>query len=107
MKILIPMVGCEIKNSLTGDTYCMALYEIGRKTILEHILEPLSKQKNAEFIFILDKRNVERYRLDDVIKLLIPNASIVVAQGRTKGSACSFLLGLAYLIAYEPFIIVG
>ncbi|MCM1103731.1 MAG: glycosyltransferase family 2 protein [Clostridium sp.] len=107
MKILIPMVGSELKNNVTGSPYCTALYEIGRKTILQHIVEPLAKLDGAEFVFILDKKSVEKYRLDSVIKLLLPNAAIVVAQGKTKGSACSCLLGMDYLEPKEPLIIVG
>lgn len=107
MKILIPMVGSEVKNSITGSAYCTALYEIGRKTILQHIIEPLEKLDAAEFVFILDKTNVEKYRLDSVIRLLLPNAAIVVTQGKTKGSACSCLLGMDYLDSEEPLIIVG
>lgn len=107
MKILIPMVGSELKNSITGYSQCTALYEIGRKMILQHIVEPLAKLECAEFVFILDKKNVEKYRLDSVIRLLLPNALVVVAQGKTKGSACSCLLGMDYLDPEEPLIIVG
>lgn len=107
MKILIPMVENEVKNKAADTAYCTSLYEIDRKTILQHIIEPLTKIENAEFIFILNKNNVEKYHLDSVIRLLLPDAAIVVAQGQTKGSACSCLLGMDYFEPDEPLIIVG
>ena len=107
MKILIPMVENEVKNKAADTAYCISLYEINRKTVLQHIVEPLKKIKNAEFVFILNKRNVEKYHLDSVIRLLLPNADIVIAQGQTKGSACSCLLGMDHFKPDEPLIIVG
>lgn len=107
MKILIPMVENEVKNKMADTVYCTALYEINRKTILQHIIEALVKIREAEFIFILNKSNVEKYHLDSVIKLLLPQAEIVVAQGQTKGSACSCLLGIDYFKPEESLIIVG
>lgn len=106
MKILIPMVENEIKNA-TDTSYCISLYEIRRKTILQHIIDALEKIDDAEFIFILNKKDVEKYHLDNVISLLLPNAKVVVAQGKTKGSACSCLLGMDYFDMEEPLIIVG
>lgn len=107
MKILVPMVENEAKNKMAGTAYCTALYEIDRKTILHHIIEPLKKITNAEFLFILNRQNVEKYHLDCVIRLLLPDAEIVVAQGQTKGSACSCLLGMDHFHGDEPLIIVG
>ena len=100
------MVENEIRNA-TDTSYCISLYEIRRKTILQHIINALEKIDDAEFIFILNKKDVEKYHLDNVISLLLPNAKVVVAQGKTKGSACSCLLGMDYFDMEEPLIIVG
>ena len=105
MKVIVPIVENEIKTD--GMGYCRSLYEIERKTIIQHICEYISKIKDSEFVFILNKANVERYHLDSVIKLLIPQAKIVISQGMTKGSACSCMLAMDYLNAEEPLIIMG
>lgn len=107
MKILIPMVENDLKSKTADFSYCTSLYEIDRKTILLHIIEPLERIKDAEFIFILNRQNVERYHLDSVIKLILPDAAIVTAPGQTKGSACSCLLGIDYFNFDEPLVIVG
>ena len=105
MKIIVPIVENEIKNLEGG--YCRCLYEIRRKTILQYICESLSTIEDAEFIFILNRTNVEKYHLDSVIKLLIPSATTVTAQGKTRGSVCSCLLGIDQFDMDSPMIIVG
>lgn len=105
MKVIIPIVENEIKTD--GMSYCRSLYEIERKTIIQHICESITKIRNADYIFILNKLNVEKYHLDSVIKLLIPSSKIVISQGMTKGSICSCLLAMDYLKLDEPLVITG
>lgn len=105
MKIVIPIVENEVKN--IDPPYCRSLYEIERKTIIQYICEALLKIKDADYVFILNKLDVDKYHLDYVVRLLIPSANIVIAQGNTMGSACSCLLGMDYFKMDEPMIIIG
>lgn len=104
MKIVIPIVENTMK---TDPPYCRCLYEIGRKTIIQYICEKLLTIDAEQYIFILNKSDFEKYHLDKVIRLLIPEAVIVVAQGQTKGSACSCLLAMDYFSREGELIIVG
>lgn len=103
MKILIPLGG---KNTFTNDTeYIKSLYEINRKTIFQYVYEFLNQIPNAEFIFVIKKSDVKTFHLDQMIKLLIPNAQVIVADGETKGAACTCLLAVDYIDEDEPIII--
>jgi len=105
MNILIPIVENEIQGIETP--YGRSLYEIERKTILQHVFEQLSDVKNAKFIFVLNKSDIQQNHLNNVIRLLAPTAEIVVADGRTAGGACSCLLAIDKITLNEPLIIAG
>lgn len=103
MKIIIPIAGKTVDESQSMKI----LYEIGKKAILEHVYKSLSKIQNAEFIFILKREDVSRYHIDDMIKLLVPNVKIIIAEGKTKGSACTCLLAIDEINDEESLIITG
>lgn len=103
MKVIIPIVGNDKLSSNTE--YMLSLYEIERKTIFQYVYDFLKPIENAEFIVILRKQDVKNYHFDQIVKLLIPDAKIVVAEGPTKGSVCSCLLAIDYIEDDEPIVI--
>jgi beta-phosphoglucomutase-like phosphatase (HAD superfamily)/dTDP-glucose pyrophosphorylase len=105
VKLIIPIVENEIVH--VDTPYGRSLYEIERKTILQYICDQLLKIKNTEFVFILNRRDVEKFRLNNVIKLLVPNAKMVATDGSTAGAACSCMLACDYFVDDEPITIVG
>ena len=104
MKIIVPIM--EDYHSDT-DIYNRELTEIERKTILHYVFDFLNEIKNAEFIIILKRNDMISYSLDYMIRLLLPNAKIVIAEGNTKGSVCSCLLAIDEIDENEPLIIAG
>ena len=104
MKIIVPMGG---DNESITTQYMRSLYEIEKKTVLQHVYEHLSVIDNAEFIFIVKREDVSKYHVDDMIKLLVPNVKVIIAEGETKGSVCTCLLAIDGINDEEPLIIVG
>ncbi len=105
MKVIIPIVGNDTLNSNTE--YMLSLYEIERKTIFQYCYDYLKPIKNAEYIVILRKQDVKKYHFDQIVKLIIPNVKIIIAEGDTKGSVCSCLLAIDYLDDEEPLLIAS
>lgn len=104
MEIVIPIV----ENTMKSDPpYCRSLYEIDRKTIIQYICEKLLTLKAEQYIFVISKSDAEKYHLDKVIKLIIPQAVTITAQGATRGSACSCLLAMDYLNMEDELVIMG
>lgn len=103
MKIIVPIVG---NDALAENTdYMLSLYEIERKTIFQYIYDFLRPIENAEFIIVLRSCDVKKFHFDKIVKLLIPEAKIVVAENETKGSVCSCLLAVDYIDEDEPVVI--
>lgn len=103
MKVIIPIVGNDTLENNTD--YMLSLYEIERKTIFQYCYDFLKPIENAEFIVVLRKQDIKMYHFDQIVKLLIPDAKIVVAEGDTKGSVCSSLLAIDYINDDEPLVI--
>lgn len=105
IKVIIPIAG---SNQVDNETqYIRGLYEIEKKTILQHVYESLSRIKDAEFIVILRKEDVIKFHLDNMVKLMIENVKVVVADGETKGAACSCLLAIEDISEDDPLIVTG
>lgn len=105
MKILIPIAG---KNTADDKSpYIKTLYEIEKKTVLQYVYESLNQIHNAEFIVVLRHEDVLNYHLDDMVRLMIPQVEVIVADGPTQGSACSCLLAIDQIEEDEPLLVVG
>lgn len=105
VKIVIPIAGNNHKDEKFG--YIRGLYEIERKTLLQHVYESLAVIEGAEFTVVLRKEDIARYHLDNMLRLMIPGVRVVVADGETKGAACSCLLAIDEIKEDEPLIIAG
>lgn len=105
MKILMPIAGGNTQNE--KNQYIKTLYEIGKKTVLQYVYESLDQIADAEFITVLRHEDICQYHLDDMVRLMIPGVKIVVAEGSTKGAACSCLLAIDEIKDDEPLLIVG
>ena len=103
MNILIPLGG---KSTFSTNTeYIKTLYEINRKTIFQYVYEFLDQIPDANFIFVIKRSDVKTFHLDQMIKLLIPDAKIIIADGDTKGAACTCLLAIDYIDNDSPLIV--
>lgn len=92
MNIVIPIAA--MNNSDDSTEYIRSLYEIEHKIAFQHIYESLKTIINGKFIIIVKRSDVIKFHFDDIIKLVIPNAMVIVAEGATCGSACTCMLSV-------------
>lgn len=105
MNIIVPIAGA---SSVLGSTeYIKSLQEIERKTILQHAFEALQNVEAKHFVVVVKREDVNKYHLDNVVKLLRPKAEVVIAEGETMGAACTCMLAVDKLDLEEPLLIVG
>lgn len=105
MNILIPIAGDSLEIESNG--YIKSLYEINRKIAFQHVYESLCSISDAHFILVLRESDVKKFHFDDMMRLLIQDATILVSQGETCGSACTCLLAIDYINNDEPLLISG
>lgn len=88
-------------------TFPKPFQEIIGKPMIQKVIECLdSISEQKRFIFIINKSDVEKFKLDNVLKLLTNNnCEIIIQQTITRGAVCSLLLAMKHLNTSEPLLI--
>lgn len=105
LNIVIPIAGPDKDPANTG--YVRSLQEIQRKTILQYAFESLQSICASNFVVVIKQKDVNHYHLDNVVKLLRPEAKIIIAEGETMGAACTCMLAVDQLDMDAPLLITG
>lgn len=105
MNIIIPIAGASA--ALPETEYIKSLQEIERKTILQHVFEAIAPVSAEHFVVVIKREFVNAYHLDNIVRLLRPDAEVVIAEGQTLGAACTCMLAVDIINLEEPLLIVG
>ena len=105
MNILIPIAGESL--SIENNAYIKSLYEIGKKIAFQYVFESLNVIDHAHFILVIREEDVKNFHFDDMLRLMIPSATIIISRGATQGSACTCLLAIDEIDNDEPLLISG
>lgn len=105
LNVIIPIAGREKDTSNTE--YIKSLQEIERKTILQYVFESLQLLDADNFNVVIKRQDINNYHLDNVVKLLRPGVNVVIAEGETKGAACTCMLAVDHLDMEAPLVITG
>lgn len=109
INIIIPLAG---KNQFfSGNEYSFPkpLIEFNGKTMIEHIIENFNfKDKEIQFIFIVNNDDCKKYHLDNVLNILTNHTcKIIKLENETKGAACSAMMAVEYVDNDIPLIIAN
>lgn len=88
-------------------TYPLCLAELAGISVLESIVANTRGIPNARYVFAFLQRDVERFHLNNVAKLLAPGAIVISIPEDTKGSACTALLAASQLDPDSELLIIS
>lgn len=103
--IIIPIAGPN--KNVEKSEYVRSLLEIERKTILQYAFESLQPIKASNFNVVIKRKDVNSFHLDNVVRLLRPEANVIIAEGETMGAACTCMLAVNHLDMDAPLLITG
>jgi dTDP-glucose pyrophosphorylase len=105
MIILVPMAGPT--DAFGSDfPYGKGLAEIAGRPLVQHVIDNLTPL-GGRFVVVIRRDDARRHHLESVIRLLVPGATVVVAQAATAGAACTALLAVEHLTAGEELVIAN
>ena len=107
MNIIIPMAGSDESFRKHGFAYAKPVIEIDGSPLIEHAFNCLSGIPKARFVFVVRKDDALRFHLRDVLRLLDPDAVVVLADGATAGAACTALLAVDFIAKDEELLIAN
>jgi HAD superfamily hydrolase (TIGR01509 family) len=100
MNVLIPMAGAGSRFQQMGYTFPKPLIDVMGKPMIQLVIENLNI--DANFIFVVQKKHREKYNLDTLLNLIVPNCKIVEVDGLTEGAACTALMAKEYIDNDNP-----
>lgn len=100
LNVLIPMAGAGSRFAQAGYTFPKPLIQVNDKPMIQVVVDNL--QLEANFIFVVQKEHIIRYNIDSMLKLMVPNCTIVETDGLTEGAACTALLAKEYVNNDNP-----
>ncbi len=100
LNVLIPMAGAGSRFEKAGYTFPKPLIEVNKKPMIQVVVENLNI--DANYIFVVQKSHREKYNLDALLNLIVPNCKIVEVDGLTEGAACTALVAKDFINTGAP-----
>ena len=94
--VIVPLAGSSFFFKENELVFPKILTEICGVTMLERFISNLA-QINPRFVFVLKKEQIKKYVLDEAIKILAPNSTILALEDETQGMALSALYAIDFL----------
>jgi len=108
LNVIMPIASAADWAGNADYLYPKYLVEINNKPLIEHVLENLASiQDNIYFYFILKEEDCLKYHIDNIVKLLVPNSSVIMLKNNTKGAICSVLMAIDSIAHEEECVIVN
>jgi HAD superfamily hydrolase (TIGR01509 family) len=100
LNVLIPMAGAGSRFEQAGYTFPKPLIDVKGKPMIQLVVENLNIEAN--YIYVVQKSQREKYNLDTLLNLITPGCKIVEVDGITEGAACTALLAKEYIDNENP-----
>ena len=107
IRIVVPMGGEGKRFAERGYSFPKPLVEIVGKPMIEVVVQNLTPREPHEFIFVCRQEHLEAFALNEVLRLIAPESSIVSMNNPTAGALCSVLLGMEYLQQDEELLVAN
>jgi HAD superfamily hydrolase (TIGR01509 family) len=105
LNILIPMAGAGSRFQKAGYKLPKPLIDVLGEPMIKKVIDSLNIDGN--YIFIVQKEHREKYNLDVMLNLIVPNCKIIEVDSLTEGAACTTLLAKEYINNDNPLIIAN
>ena len=105
VNILIPMAGAGSRFSIAGYTFPKPLIDVDGKPMIKLVVDNLNIKGN--YIFIVQKSHYEKYFLQSLLNLIVPNCKIIQVDKLTEGACCTTLLAKEHIDNDKPLLIAN
>jgi NDP-sugar pyrophosphorylase family protein len=106
LNVLILAGGPSTSNADDGN-YPLCLAEVRGAPLIELIVQACVRTGATGFIVAFRKSDIEEFHLDDVMRVLTPEAKVVSAEKDTAGAACTALLASGYIDNDDELLILN
>jgi NDP-sugar pyrophosphorylase family protein len=108
LNIVIPLAGSSDIFLTSGFQYPKPIIELLGTTMIEQVIKnPMRISVENKFIFIIKEEDALKYHLDNTLKLICPNAIILILKNETKGALCSLLMTIDIVAPNDELLILN
>lgn len=105
LKVVIPMAGEGKSFKTAGHVFPKPLIDIKGKPMIQWVVENVNV--DGKFIFIVQKKHLERYNLQYLLNLIAPGCEIISVKDPGKGAAESVLHAKGLFNDEDPIAIIN
>lgn len=105
LTVIIPMAGNGSRFAEIGVDVPKPLITVNGKPMINLVVEKMNI--DANYLFIVRKEHCDKFGIDDHLRELVPNCTIVYVDEVTEGAACTVLLAKEYINNDKPILIVN
>ncbi|GAA4680008.1 glycosyltransferase family 2 protein [Frondihabitans cladoniiphilus] len=105
MKVLILAAGRREPG--VTDNYPVWLAEFAGQPLIESLLQRMKSLGDPELHVALRSTELSKYHLDDIIKLIDEEATIIRVENDTRGATCTALLAIDHIDTDDELLIVN
>ncbi len=109
MNVLVLMAGGDSRFEEAGYTFPKNLIEIDGVSLVERVVQNLAglRARGCRFLFAIRRDESQKHHTAEMIQLLVPESTILLAPSLTGGAACTTLLAVEHIDSQEPLLIVN
>ncbi len=101
------MAAGQVDFEIGDGGYPLCLTEVNGRSVLEGIVDNLVGLRPVRFAFALQAGDIQRFHLDEVVRLLAEDVTVISVPLSSEGSACTALLAAARMDPDEDLLIVS
>ncbi len=107
MNVLVLMAGDSRRFADSGYQYPKNLVEIAGLPMAEHVIGQFDDltAAGARLVCVVRKEETDKFHTADVIRLLVPEATVVSVPDLDSGAACTALLAIEQIDLERPLLV--
>ena len=107
LNIVVPIAGRGSRFAKAGYTLPKPLIPVRGIPMIQVVSENLRPKCEHRFIFLCLTEHIERYSIDEKLKLTVPDGTIISIDTVTEGAACTVLLAKNHINNNDPLMIAN
>jgi beta-phosphoglucomutase-like phosphatase (HAD superfamily)/dTDP-glucose pyrophosphorylase len=105
MNVVIPMAGKGSRFETAGYSFPKPLIDVEGEPMIARVVQSLGI--NANYIFIVQKDHVDKFRIDAVLNLIKPGCKVIEIDEITEGAALTVLKAISLIDNDYPLLIAN
>jgi NDP-sugar pyrophosphorylase family protein len=107
LNIVVPMAGRGTKFIEKGFTFPKPLIEIGKKPMIQIVVENLKPAGPHRFIFLCQREHQAKFAISNLLEIIAPGCKVLFLEGQTAGAACTVLLAKDFINSDDELLIAN